>query len=287
MDISPEMIARAREALARSRQRRCSRSPTDRLTCGDASLDFVTSFIVFQHVPSRAAVYRYLREAARVLKGGGVLRFQVGRAAPGARQGRGHVARASGSRRTRFARGSSRMGFDRRGPLGRGHPVPLDHGPPALRARPRRKAEPFPFGPAPGSGRRWSASLRISASTRRKRRLPSSRAGRSCAPSRRPSSRSHREAAAWKTLRGGPTTSFWDGPPTREGCPSIRAKSPEESRRATSWTACSLPERPTTDSAGTRLEGLAHVFLKFLAAVSEANACGPVCGPGSSSPGRL
>jgi SAM-dependent methyltransferase len=43
----------------------------------DASLDFVFSFIVFQHVPERAPIRRYVEEAARVLKPGGVFRFQV------------------------------------------------------------------------------------------------------------------------------------------------------------------------------------------------------------------
>lgn len=77
VDISPEMIARAREALA-DRDNVALAVTDGRLPgVGDATLDFVTSFIVFQHVPSRAVVYRYLREAARVLKGGGVLRFQV------------------------------------------------------------------------------------------------------------------------------------------------------------------------------------------------------------------
>jgi SAM-dependent methyltransferase len=77
VDISPEMIARAREAL--TDRDNVELAVTDgRLNgVGDSTLDFVTSFIVFQHVPSRAAVYRYLREAARVLKSGGILRFQV------------------------------------------------------------------------------------------------------------------------------------------------------------------------------------------------------------------
>ena len=44
---------------------------------GDASLDFVYSFIVFQHVPTKKAVAGYIREAARVLKGRGIFRFQV------------------------------------------------------------------------------------------------------------------------------------------------------------------------------------------------------------------
>jgi len=49
----------------------------------DESLDLIFSFVVFQHIPSKQAIVRYLRESARVLKPGGVLKFQVdGRARP-------------------------------------------------------------------------------------------------------------------------------------------------------------------------------------------------------------
>ena len=77
VDISPEMIARAREALGgrRNVDLMVTRGTLDGIS--DAMLDFVASFIVFQHVPSREAVYRYIGEAARVLKSGGVFRFQV------------------------------------------------------------------------------------------------------------------------------------------------------------------------------------------------------------------
>lgn len=43
----------------------------------DASLDFVYSFAVFQHIPSKRAIATYIAEAARTLKSGGVLRIQV------------------------------------------------------------------------------------------------------------------------------------------------------------------------------------------------------------------
>ena len=43
----------------------------------DGSFDFVYSFIVFQHIPDRDVVLRYLREAGRVLKPGGILRCQL------------------------------------------------------------------------------------------------------------------------------------------------------------------------------------------------------------------
>ena len=83
VDISAEMIGRARRALA-DRGNIDLFVTTGRLKpVADGSLDFVYSFIVFQHVPTKKAVSLYIREAARVLKGGGVFRFQVdGRARP-------------------------------------------------------------------------------------------------------------------------------------------------------------------------------------------------------------
>jgi SAM-dependent methyltransferase len=88
IDISPEMIARARGALSGhpNVELAVTRGRLDGIP--DAALDFIYSFIVFQHIPSRAAVYRYLRESARALRGGGVLRFQV----DGRRYGRAREA---------------------------------------------------------------------------------------------------------------------------------------------------------------------------------------------------
>ena len=77
VDISAEMVARARQGLA---GRANVEVFVTRGRLGNferASLDFVYSFIVFQHIPTKKAVTRYLREAARVLKGKGVFRFQV------------------------------------------------------------------------------------------------------------------------------------------------------------------------------------------------------------------
>lgn len=77
VDISGEMIERAREALAGRPNVRLLRTDGDLPETPDASLDLVYSLIVFQHVPAKAAVSRYLAESARVLKAGGVLRFQA------------------------------------------------------------------------------------------------------------------------------------------------------------------------------------------------------------------
>jgi hypothetical protein len=48
----------------------------------DAYFDFIYSYIVFQHIPSREIVLNYLREAQRALKPGGVLCCQLRGTAP-------------------------------------------------------------------------------------------------------------------------------------------------------------------------------------------------------------
>lgn len=83
-DISVEMVERAKRAMADRDNVEVFATRGLLTPVPDASLDFVYSFIVFQHVPTKRAVARYIREAARVLAGGGVFRFQVdGRKRPG------------------------------------------------------------------------------------------------------------------------------------------------------------------------------------------------------------
>lgn len=77
IDISPVMVEKSRAYLAGIPN--VTTSVTDGTLAGveDGSLDLVYSFIVLQHVPSRSAIETYVLEADRVLKPGGVLRFQV------------------------------------------------------------------------------------------------------------------------------------------------------------------------------------------------------------------
>ena len=79
VDVSEEMLARAREYCAgRPNVELLRTDGTGSLDfLGDASFDFVYSHIVFQHVPRKAYVQRYLHEAARLLRPGGILRVQV------------------------------------------------------------------------------------------------------------------------------------------------------------------------------------------------------------------
>ena len=78
VDVSDAMIALARERLRYTP----NAFPHHNSGC-DLSLfpgekfDFVYSYAVFQHIPSREVVFQYLHEARRVLKPRGILRFQV------------------------------------------------------------------------------------------------------------------------------------------------------------------------------------------------------------------
>lgn len=79
VDISEEMVRRA-VAYQPPVPEGCSFlqvEGTGSLPFDDASFDFVFSYIVFQHLPTREMVRRYLLECGRVLRPGGVLRVQV------------------------------------------------------------------------------------------------------------------------------------------------------------------------------------------------------------------
>jgi SAM-dependent methyltransferase len=76
VDISPEMVRRARDLVP---DPKISFQVGDGLGLGgidDGCADLVLSFTVFQHIPRPAIVHRYLTEAGRVLRPGGVLVFQ-------------------------------------------------------------------------------------------------------------------------------------------------------------------------------------------------------------------
>ena len=77
VDVSDEMIVLAREKLhdiPNAYPHVGSGSSLAQFT--DDSFDFVYSYAVFQHIPSRDVVFEYLREIRRVLKPGGLARLQ-------------------------------------------------------------------------------------------------------------------------------------------------------------------------------------------------------------------
>jgi SAM-dependent methyltransferase len=78
VDVSDRMIRLARERLRDTPNAHPQTTAgSDLSQFADESFDFVYSYAVFQHIPSRDVVFRYLREGRRVLKPGGVLRCQL------------------------------------------------------------------------------------------------------------------------------------------------------------------------------------------------------------------
>src|SRR5690606_37698425 len=73
IDVSDEMVARARRNLSGIDHAHAHVGTGSTLEkFEDQSFDFVYSYAVFQHIPSRDVVFSYLREAVRVLKPGGL-----------------------------------------------------------------------------------------------------------------------------------------------------------------------------------------------------------------------
>jgi SAM-dependent methyltransferase len=83
VDISAEMIARARQTLSGAQNVTLYALEDNGLACiPDRSIDFIYSYAVFQHLPSKELMYRYFEEARRVVRPGGYFTFQAN-TAPG------------------------------------------------------------------------------------------------------------------------------------------------------------------------------------------------------------
>jgi SAM-dependent methyltransferase len=83
VDISGEMIERGKKDLVdMPNAHMFQNSGADLQILGDIQLDFAFSYIVFQHIPSREVIYNYAREVHRLLRPGGLFKFQVQGAAP-------------------------------------------------------------------------------------------------------------------------------------------------------------------------------------------------------------
>ncbi len=86
VDVADAMIARARERLAGIPHAHPHvGTGSDLSQFADQSFDYVYSYAVFQHIPSRDVVFNYLNEAVRVLKPGGLVRAQMNGLPPEAR----------------------------------------------------------------------------------------------------------------------------------------------------------------------------------------------------------
>src|ERR1700722_8780105 len=77
VDVSNEMIPIARERLINLPNAHPHHTDGASLSLfPDETFEFVYSYAVFQHIPSREVVVQYLRETHRVLKTGGLARLQ-------------------------------------------------------------------------------------------------------------------------------------------------------------------------------------------------------------------
>jgi SAM-dependent methyltransferase len=85
LDISEEMVRRAKELVPEPRIAFEVSSGSDLRSVPDAAADLVLTFTVFQHIPDVGVIEGYVHEAGRVLKPGGVFVFQWNNT-PGARR---------------------------------------------------------------------------------------------------------------------------------------------------------------------------------------------------------
>ena len=78
MDISGEMIRQAKESLRNHPNAHVfQNNGSDLSVLGDIQVDFAFSYIVFQHIPSREVIRNYVKEVHRLLRPGGLFKFQV------------------------------------------------------------------------------------------------------------------------------------------------------------------------------------------------------------------
>ena len=78
VDVSGEMVARAREALRdRPNVHLYQNNGCDLAVVPPLEFDFAYSTIVFQHIPSYDVIDNYMREVNRLLRPGALFKFQV------------------------------------------------------------------------------------------------------------------------------------------------------------------------------------------------------------------
>lgn len=78
VDVSEEMARRAETFLSGlSNVSVFVNNGADLSVVGENVYDFVFSFLVFQHISSKAIISSYVREVARVIRPGGLFKFQV------------------------------------------------------------------------------------------------------------------------------------------------------------------------------------------------------------------
>ena len=80
VDVSGEMVAQARKALANTPNASVyQNNGMDLSVLPEGSYDFAFSTIVFQHIPSREVIYNYVREVNRLLRPGALIQVSGSR----------------------------------------------------------------------------------------------------------------------------------------------------------------------------------------------------------------
>jgi len=77
VDISSEMVHRARESLRDRPNVHVHHTDGTLLSLGAERFDFAYSYTVFQHISDKPSVLQYFRDAATLLKRGALFRFQI------------------------------------------------------------------------------------------------------------------------------------------------------------------------------------------------------------------
>ena len=78
VDVSGEMVNLAREICGSTPNAFVYRNNgMDLSVVGHLTFDFAFSFLVFQHIPSKTLIQNYIRETHRLLRPGGLFKFQV------------------------------------------------------------------------------------------------------------------------------------------------------------------------------------------------------------------
>jgi len=78
VDVSKKMIALSKEYVKKIPNcHTYENSGSDLSLFEDDYFDFCYSYIVFQHIPKKEIIENYIKEVSRVLKTGGIFRFQV------------------------------------------------------------------------------------------------------------------------------------------------------------------------------------------------------------------
>lgn len=84
VDISGEMVRRGRVRLSRFPQITFAEiDGSGILPFADSTFDFCYSFITFHHIPDKSIILRYISEARRILRPGGIFRFHTFGLPPG------------------------------------------------------------------------------------------------------------------------------------------------------------------------------------------------------------